>query len=42
MKKLLSVLLMSALFCTGTFAKDRLPANLDGLTLSHHYRVSLA
>ena len=34
MKKLLSVLLMSALFCTGTFAKDRLPANLDGLTLS--------
>jgi len=34
MKKLFSVLLLSALFCSGSFAKDRLPADLSGLTLS--------
>ena len=34
MKKLFSVLLMSMLFCSGSFAKDRLPADLSGLKLS--------
>ena len=34
MKKLFSVLLMSALFCSASYAKDRLPADLSGLTLS--------
>ena len=34
MKKLFSVLLLSALFCSGSYAKDRLPADLSGLTLS--------
>ena len=34
MKKLFSVLLMSIFICSGIYAKDRLPANLNGLTVS--------
>ncbi|MDR2586273.1 MAG: tetratricopeptide repeat protein [Prevotellaceae bacterium] len=34
MKKVFSLLLMSVLICSGSFAKDRLPADLSGLTLS--------